>query len=67
MSALGSIFGGSKKAVQTVQQAAPQVDQEPAAGGDTKKQRIRALLLGTATPEGVLDQATTGRRKLLGN
>lgn len=66
MGSLGSIFGGSKKAVQTVQQASPQVDQEPAPG-DTKKQRIRALLLGTATPEGVLDKATTGRRKLLGN
>lgn len=66
MSGIGALFGASKKAVQTVQQPSPQVDAEPAAG-DKKKKLVRALLLGTATPEGDLTPATTGRRKLLGN
>ncbi len=64
---MGSIFGGPKKAIQqTVQAVSPQVNQEPA-GPEKKKNIVRALLLGTATPEGDLSPVTTGRRKLLGN
>ena len=68
MSAIQSIFGGGKKEQSAPQITAPSVNQEPAADKEgSKKNRIRALLLGTATPEGVLDTATTARRKLLGN
>lgn len=66
MSAIGALFGGGKKAEPTVQPPSPQVNQEPAPG-DKKKNLVRALLLGTATPEGDLSPVTTGRRKLLGN
>lgn len=66
MGGLGSIFGAQKKAVETVQQPTPQVNQEPAPS-DKKKNLVRALLLGTATAEGDLSPITTGRRKLLGN
>lgn len=66
MGGIGSLFGAQKKAVQTVAQPTPQVNQEPAQG-DKKKNLVRALLLGTATPEGDLSPVTTGRRKLLGN
>lgn len=67
MGAISSIFGATKKAVQTVQQPTPQVNQEPASSGDKKKNLVRALLLGTATAEGDLGPAAIGRRKLLGN
>lgn len=63
---MGSLFGKAK-AVQTVAQPAPQVDQEPQTE-DKKKNIIRALLLGTeGEAQGVLSKATTARGKLLGN
>lgn len=67
---MGSVFSGifgGKKPEPTNPQPAPQVDQEAAAPADKKKNLVRALLLGTATPEGDLSPVTTGRRKLLGN
>ena len=64
---MGGLFGGAKKAVETVAQPAPQVNQEPTGEPDKKKRLVRALLLGTATPMGDLSPVTTGRRKLLGN
>lgn len=62
---MSGLLGGTKKAMQTVQQPSPQVNAE--AAPEKKKNIVRAILLGTASPEGDLSPVTTGRRKLLGN